>query len=185
MSKDFIEVVIKGEVNAVKDILDKEEVDLSYQYGNYSDNTALHIAVLTENESLVRLLLTKKDKIINYVNNLNKTPLHYAVASCNTAITKILVENGADLYCEDVFGNIPLFYAIVDDVFEHVAVYNDDRSKIIASLLSKMHQMHLDRMAGNTKFSAVMSNIIEVIDRDVKLAYDYVVACSKSGLFHH
>lgn len=70
-------------------------------------DTPLHLAVLTEDEEIVRILLTK-GAIINAKNQTNDTPLHLAVLKNAENIVLMLLEKGADMDVCNRRGNIPL-----------------------------------------------------------------------------
>ena len=54
---------------------------------------------------------------INITNNVGETPLHYAVRNKNIRLVKLLLENNANLYQKDEFGNTP--YSLIINTKEN------------------------------------------------------------------
>lgn len=78
----------------------------------------LHLAVLSQNEDNVRLLIDNVDRInINEKDGDGKTALHYVAASpndtaSNISMAEMLIGAGADVNAKDKDGATPLHYAI-------------------------------------------------------------------------
>lgn len=83
------------------------------KYINIADKngqTALHRAAITEQEEMVKLLLSNGAQC-NKKDFLARTPLHHAVISRNIIIVKLLLARGASLHCRDMAMHTPLYYA--------------------------------------------------------------------------
>ena len=91
-------------------------------------NTALHVAVQADADSIVELLLDESRKSHNqcsYVNTGNNdgwTPLHLAAHCGKTSICKILLQYGAYVDCQTKSGKTPLHWASIKSNREIVAL---------------------------------------------------------------
>lgn len=64
--------------------------------------TALHLACMLGNLSMVRLLMEDSKCLVNIHDNRGETPLHIACSSLNDAIIRFLIQSGkADLYTKN------------------------------------------------------------------------------------
>ncbi|XP_058815668.1 uncharacterized protein LOC131679117 isoform X3 [Topomyia yanbarensis] len=78
---------------------------------NYYGRCSLHIAVLFENEEIVEYLATHFKHVLKIGDNLERTPLHYAMGIGNVeAISRILIKNGAKRVMKDLKGRQPSYY---------------------------------------------------------------------------
>ena len=75
-----------------------------------SFDTLLHKAIFSENEDLVRFLISEVSISVNSINSFRMTPLHYAVSS-GTSIPTLLLNCGAYVDAQDSGGKTPLMYA--------------------------------------------------------------------------
>ncbi|XP_053667280.1 uncharacterized protein LOC128716386 [Anopheles marshallii] len=72
---------------------------------------ALHIAILMENEDMVDYLATNFKGALKIGDNLERTPLHYAMGVSNVeALSRILIKNGAKRVLKDLKGRQPSYY---------------------------------------------------------------------------
>lgn len=92
---------------------------------NYRGLTPLHLAVANENEELVRELSSPhvQKRALDEVDQLSRSPLHYAVLRNNVNIVRILISSRANLYKEDKTGATALHYAAKNNNFELVALF--------------------------------------------------------------
>ncbi|MBC7750441.1 MAG: ankyrin repeat domain-containing protein [Candidatus Saccharibacteria bacterium] len=93
MSEELNKIFEK--VKLVFGVEDKNISDINMT--NNDGENALHLAVRWEAIEAVKLLL-REGININQPGDLGHTPLHEACSIGNLEITKILVENGADLF---------------------------------------------------------------------------------------
>lgn len=78
---------------------------------NYYGRCALHVAVLVENEEITNYLATNFRHTLREGDNLERTPLHYAMGIGNVeAISRILIKNGAKRVVKDLKGRQPSYY---------------------------------------------------------------------------
>ncbi|XP_055689608.1 ankyrin repeat and death domain-containing protein 1A [Lutzomyia longipalpis] len=78
---------------------------------NYFGRTALHIAVLKEKEDIVEYLVTNFRAALKIGDNLERTPLHYAMGVGSVeAISRIMIKNGAKRVAKDLKGRQPSYY---------------------------------------------------------------------------
>jgi ankyrin repeat protein len=99
-------------------ILD-HNIDINHRCN--TGETALHIACNLELYEIVNLLIEKKKGVINInIQDFGHefTALHYSINLNNKKITKILIENSADINLQDVFGNTALHYCMVESNLE-------------------------------------------------------------------
>lgn len=74
-------------------------------------DTLLHASVFSENEQLVRYLLSEVGLSPNSINRYRMTPLHYAASTGCIRIATLLLNNGASVDCQDQSGKTPLMTA--------------------------------------------------------------------------
>ena len=78
---------------------------------NRENLTPLHIAAKNNNIEMVNLLLKYKANPNIHEYPSGKTPLHYSISHPNVYILEKLINAGAKIDAEDIFGNTPLHYA--------------------------------------------------------------------------
>ena len=81
---------------------------------NYQDVNALHIAVLSGNDSEIINILLEKGKVdVNEKDSWGYTALHFAVfGECSTKTIDVLLSNGANIEARNSLGLTPLFEAV-------------------------------------------------------------------------
>ncbi|XP_058122433.1 uncharacterized protein LOC131293299 [Anopheles ziemanni] len=78
---------------------------------NYYGRCSLHIAILMENEDIVDFLASNFKAALRIGDNLDRTPLHYAMGVSNVeALSRILIKNGAKRVLKDLKGRQPTYY---------------------------------------------------------------------------
>ncbi|KFB49183.1 AGAP009821-PA-like protein [Anopheles sinensis] len=78
---------------------------------NYYGRCSLHIAILMENEDIVDYLASNFKAALRIGDNLDRTPLHYAMGVSNVeALSRILIKNGAKRVLKDLKGRQPTYY---------------------------------------------------------------------------
>ncbi|XP_035915011.1 uncharacterized protein LOC118513411 isoform X2 [Anopheles stephensi] len=78
---------------------------------NYYGRCSLHIAILMENEDIVDYLASNFKAALKIGDNLERTPLHYAMGVSNVeALSRILIKNGAKRVLKDLKGRQPSYY---------------------------------------------------------------------------
>jgi ankyrin repeat protein len=107
-----------------------------------NNNTALHLAISADNMEIINLLLnTENQKIdINSQNNMGDTALHHSTNFKFYDISKLLIENGADI-------NINNFDEQITPIF-HTVKNND--VKIFELLLENKVDANYQDYLGNT-----------------------------------
>ncbi|XP_059165676.1 inversin-like [Physella acuta] len=108
-------------VNCVKLILETTPSVINWQ--DYEGRTALHLAVADGNESLVTALTSVKNCNVSALDNVFRTPLHWAAVLGHSKIVSILLESGADSTSSDSNGATPLHYAAQNNYSETVSVF--------------------------------------------------------------
>ena len=106
---------------------------------NYIDEkgfSALHYAVDEGNIKICEILIKTKKININIKNNFNnKTPLHISCKNGYFDITKLLIQNKANLNCFDNENNNPLIYCVKGNFYEVIKMilgFNNDYNLIFA-----------------------------------------------------
>lgn len=94
----------------------------------------LYLAVLHNPDMVTPLLQAKADPKLG-MSGLQLTPLHEAANLGNTAITKLLIDAGADIKAKDLAGRTPLHYAASAEMVEQlVSLGADPNAKDISGL---------------------------------------------------
>ena len=103
-------------LNIIEQLLN-EEINLNYIDEN--GFSALHYAVDEGNIKICEILIKTKKININIKSNIdNKTPLHISCKNGYFDISKLLIQNNADLNCLDNEKNNPLFYCVEGNFYE-------------------------------------------------------------------
>lgn len=132
----------KIDINLIKYILELiKKKDVQNKYGN----TPLHILSTgrhqIENYKVVSLLI-KKGYSVNIKNHIGETPLHLSTRSGCIEITKILIENNADMYLESFSNDTPLYSAMTERYL------SSSRRKCIKYLISKGYDINKTNSVG-------------------------------------
>ena len=101
----------------------------------------LHRIVAHGTGSMVEYVL-KKCVNINVYDELNRSPLHYAVRSKKHGIIKLLCENKAVINCADAYGKTPFHYATQQQDFDAIQIIHPFifDSKNIQNYLDILHK---------------------------------------------
>jgi ankyrin repeat protein len=78
----------------------------------------LHVACNFQLYDISNLLIENKIKINVHDYKTESTPLHYCVLLNNMKLTELLVNNGANINLQDIYGNTPLHYSIMENNHE-------------------------------------------------------------------
>uniref|UniRef100_K1PRS0 Inversin n=1 Tax=Magallana gigas TaxID=29159 RepID=K1PRS0_MAGGI len=108
-------------VNCVKTILETTPSVINWQ--DYEGRTALHLAVADGNEAIVRALTSVENCNVSALDNMFRTPLHWAAVLGHSAVVALLLENGAEYSVSDSNGATPLHYAAQNNHHETVEVF--------------------------------------------------------------
>ncbi len=104
-SQEAFDLLVKGEVQAVKALVEKSPQLVEATDGN--GNTLLHYAVQGKDPELVSFLLAKGAKV-DALNAAKKTPLHLAAMNDRTEIVATLLKHRAPLEIKDDYDRTPL-----------------------------------------------------------------------------
>lgn len=109
LKKELVESVKYKNTNKtlfiIKDVEDVNSIE------DKNENNLLHLAIVSHDASLVKLLISKGIDI-NKKNILGYTPLHYAFVFEYYCIAKILLDNNADINIKDKKENTPADFAL-------------------------------------------------------------------------
>lgn len=96
------------------------------QVADIYGNTALHVAATCYHQNSLEEITTVEDIIdnggdVNAANASGYTPLHEALRSSQYGVgetTRVLLRAGANVHCQDTYGNTPLHFALTPDAVE-------------------------------------------------------------------
>ena len=97
--------IMNGHHNLVKYLTNPESIN----YAGYWGNTALHIAVSSEDIKICKELLNSGSEV-NIGNQHGDSPLHFAVCKHNSRITKLLLDENANPNYVNLSGESPLLF---------------------------------------------------------------------------
>ncbi|GFT71159.1 hypothetical protein NPIL_297601, partial [Nephila pilipes] len=95
----------KGNLKMVKFLVGK---GAGIDKKNFHDVQPIHIAVREDHEDIVEYFLTEDTSLINSIDRLGYTPLHYAARNNNLGMVRLLVDRGADINAENTSGKKPI-----------------------------------------------------------------------------
>ncbi|XP_075165713.1 uncharacterized protein LOC142238071 isoform X2 [Haematobia irritans] len=111
MREELHQMIRDHKDERVKEIVAGEEGKWLVMAKNYYGRTALHIAILKENEDLVEHFVKMCPEALKIGDNLERSPLHYAMGtSIVEALSRILIQNGAKRTNKDLKGRQPSYY---------------------------------------------------------------------------
>ena len=83
--------------------------DLPLEKAPYSDDTALHLAVLHNKLDILQMLLQEGEMSPDSFNNIRRTPLHLAAINGFLEATQVLIDHHANVDLEDQYGETALY----------------------------------------------------------------------------
>ena len=135
--------VMSNLLNIMKILLEEGVDDI-----NAKDNagyTPLHLAIVHDNYDILQILIENGANINE--KYFNDTPILLAIKKNKPNIIKLLIEKGANLNEKDDFGNTPLHFAYINELFDRVIllieqgadiyIQNRDGSTIIDLIMEK------------------------------------------------
>ncbi|XP_052235059.1 inversin-like isoform X4 [Dreissena polymorpha] len=108
-------------VNCVRLILDTTPSVINWQ--DYEGRTALHLVVADGNEAVVKALVAVDNCNVSALDNMFRTPLHWAAVLGHSKIVSLLLDNKAEFSSSDQNGATPLHYAAQNNFDETVEVF--------------------------------------------------------------
>jgi len=108
-------------VDCVQCILETAPSVINWQ--DYEGCTALHLAVAGGNSAVVSSLLSLESCDVNALDNMFRTPLHWAAVFGFASIVSMLLVSKADASSSDSVGATPLHYAAVNNFAQTVEVF--------------------------------------------------------------
>lgn len=134
---NIIECLKEGDVTQVQNMLSHDATLVHAT--DASGDTLLHLAVIRQNEYLVRYLATNVEMPVNCTNSARMTPLHYAVCTGYLRLVTLMVNLGCSVHATDCSGRTPL---------HHAAMRSD--SRCLDYLLGRGAYVNAADMAGDT-----------------------------------
>jgi len=108
-------------LDCVQCILETAPSVINWQ--DYEGCTALHLAVAGGNEAVVSSLISLESCDVNTLDNMFRTPLHWAAVFGHSAIASMLLSSKVDPSSSDSAGATPLHYAAINNFAETVEVF--------------------------------------------------------------
>ncbi len=98
------------------------EYDIDINARTYNGETALHMAINFELDDIIQLLLDKDIdvNILDYDHEYSS--LHYAINLNNKFAIKLLINHNVNINSQDVLGNTPLHYGIIENNYDCIAI---------------------------------------------------------------
>ncbi|XP_063624639.1 uncharacterized protein LOC134796382 isoform X2 [Cydia splendana] len=111
-SRDALHSAIRrGDLAAVENTLAAEGGRTLARGKSSFGRTALHVAVLAQHEEIVALLASKCPELLRFGDNLERTPLHYAMGMEKMeSLSRVLIRAGAKRVLKDLKGRQPSYY---------------------------------------------------------------------------
>ena len=125
--------------------------------------TALHIACNFQLFDICELLV-KKGANINIQDYEHEfTALHYTTTLDNKPLTKLLLDNNADPNLQDIYGNTPIHYSIIEENYEIIEILINKKLNLNLNLWNIDGKIPLHMILENytSNFNQYLSKIIE------------------------
>ncbi|XP_072130625.1 NF-kappa-B inhibitor alpha-like [Mobula birostris] len=124
-----IDSMPEGSVSSVTDQMDNLSVNCESgeepapshnwtQFRSEDDDTFLHLAILHNYPDIAIFLVRSNTSVVDLRNSSQQCPLHLSVIMGLPAVTRELVQAGADLECTDNLGNTALHLACEQESLE-------------------------------------------------------------------
>ncbi|XP_058975955.1 uncharacterized protein LOC101893623 isoform X6 [Musca domestica] len=111
LREELHQMIRDHKADRVKEIVAGPEAKWLLMARNYYGRTALHIAILKEDEELVEHFVKICPEALKIGDNLERSPLHYAMGTnLVEGISRILIQNGAKRTNKDLKGRQPSYY---------------------------------------------------------------------------
>ena len=162
-----------GNIVIIKSILGKMS---SVNFKTLKGESALHIAINYFNNIDIVNILLEHDADPNIIDNENGfTPLHYAVGWNKIEIIEKLMYFGADPNIQDVYGNVPLIYTIIEN-------YVDCFNKIINFYSSPTSKIKINYNTWNVYGKILLHEVLENYNEEKKIYVDLLIENSNLSL---
>lgn len=127
--------------------------------------------------------------LIKYNVNLNvhdfkseSTPLHYCILNNDIKLTKLLIDNGANINLQDIYGNTALHYCIIENNYEIFNILSDENNNLNLNLwnIDGKIPLHQILILKNENFMNKLNILIEksnlnIQDKDGNSCFYYLL----------
>uniref|UniRef100_W8BBU3 Serine/threonine-protein phosphatase 6 regulatory ankyrin repeat subunit B n=1 Tax=Ceratitis capitata TaxID=7213 RepID=W8BBU3_CERCA len=111
LREELHQMIRDGNVGRVREIVAEPNGKWLLKAKNYYGRTALHIAILKENEEVVDHFVHVYPEVLKIGDNLERTALHYAMGTnAIESLSRILILKGAKRTTKDLKGRQPSYY---------------------------------------------------------------------------
>ncbi|XP_053963312.1 uncharacterized protein LOC128866524 [Anastrepha ludens] len=111
LREELHQMIRDGNVGRIREIVADSNGKWLLKSKNYYGRTALHIAVLKENEEIVEHFVSLYPDLLKIGDNLERTALHYAMGTnAIESLSRILIQKGAKRTTKDLKGRQPSYY---------------------------------------------------------------------------
>lgn len=110
-ASNILRYVEEGAVTQVQNMLSHDPTLANAT--DASGDTLLHLAVMRQDEYLVRYLATNIEVPVNCTNKARMTPLHYAVCTGNLRLVTLALSLGCFVDAADCSGRTPLHHSVM------------------------------------------------------------------------
>lgn len=112
---------------------------------------SIHDVVARGDVELVTTMIEADASLVHARNDMEKTPLHYAVTNRKDEIITLLIEQGAEVDAADLTGMTPLHVAATLDRYDQAVLLLDNGAEIEARDSFEDTPLHSAAMHGNLK----------------------------------
>jgi ankyrin repeat protein len=142
-------------IDIIKFLIDK--IPLNFLTNN--NETILQLALSYGRYDIFTLLIKKKINLNNQEKEYGLAIIHQSIINNNPTITKLIIDNGADINLQDYHGNTALIYSINDVLIEQINIL------ILCSELN----YNLTNINGNTGLHIILENIDNFPENIIKI----------------
>ncbi|CAB3999948.1 transient receptor potential cation channel subfamily A member 1-like isoform X1, partial [Paramuricea clavata] len=144
------------------------------------NRSVLHLAVKSRSVVLVKFVLSKDLDLVNTVDSMSQSPLHYAAGLKQSSALELLISKGGDATITDENGQLPLHIAASKGLKNNVSLLLRENPDFV-DVLDKSSRSPL-LLASQNNFPTVVSYLLsknadyEIQDKLGLTAFDWAVS---------